>query len=59
MPKTANKSIVFDHEEMTVILEIARIALGDACIYDEVANEMDISDGYLHDLREKIIKSLS
>jgi hypothetical protein len=42
----------FTAEEQSVILELARYALG--AVFTEFAEEADLSDEYLVELREKI-----
>ena len=44
----------FDKEERSIILELARISLSDADIYNKVAEELDLSDDFLKGLQEKI-----
>jgi hypothetical protein len=44
----------FTEEEQVVILEMARIAMGDGFIFDEVAAALDLSDEYLIQLRDKV-----
>jgi hypothetical protein len=44
----------FTKEEQTVILEIARVALADAVLYDDIAEDMDLSDEYMKALQLKI-----
>jgi len=41
----------FTKEQQSVILELARVALADADIYDKVAEELDLSDCYLKGLQ--------
>jgi hypothetical protein len=48
----------FTEEEMTSILEIARVVVGDAKICDIIKDEMDISDDYMFELGEKVINKL-
>jgi len=38
----------------SVILELARVALGDAAVYEYFANQLDLSDEYLSELRDKV-----
>ena len=42
----------FSDEEIVEVLEVARLGLG--MVFTEIAEEMDISDEYLLQLREKI-----
>jgi len=41
----------FTNEQQSTILELARVALADADIYDKVAEELDLSDCYLKGLQ--------
>lgn len=43
----------FNQREQVEILEIARLGL--AMVSDEIADELDISDDYLVELRDRII----
>ena len=49
----------FTKEEKTTVLEIARVALADATIFDYVAEKMDLADEELQKLRYKIILATS
>jgi len=44
----------FSDEEKTIIVELARLALADAGVFDKFAEAMDMSDEELQDLRAKI-----
>ncbi len=44
----------FDDEEEGTILEMARVALSDAEVYDYFADKLDLSDKELKNLQEKI-----
>ena len=44
----------FPNNEMVIILKCARIALADGEIFDEIAEEFEISDDYLKEIQEKI-----
>ena len=44
----------FSSEELTVLFEVARNALADAGIFDEIADQMDMSDSSLCELRERL-----
>ena len=44
--------------EMIEVLEIAKFALADADIFDEVADMLDISDNSMNLLRDKIDNAL-
>jgi hypothetical protein len=43
----------FSQREQVEILEIARVAL--AMVFTEIAEELDLSDDYLVELRDRII----
>lgn len=45
---------LFTEEDETIILELARRALADADVFDEMANELDLTDGDLKKLQRKI-----
>lgn len=45
----------FTEEERVEILEIARLGLG--MVFNEIADEMDLSDDYLTELREKMYEA--
>lgn len=49
----------FTHEEQIIILEIANLALTDKDQFMRIADLMDLSDGTLGELHDKIIQSLS
>jgi len=53
---TMSKKIMekFSNEDCLTILEIARVALSDGEIYDYVADKLDLSDGEVKALQEKI-----
>jgi len=44
----------FTAEEQLTILEIARFALSDGEMFDYVADKLDLNDGEVKDLQEKI-----
>ena len=44
----------FNETEQSEILELARVALADADVFDQVAAALDLSDEYLMQLCEKI-----
>jgi len=44
----------FDSEELTVILEAARIGLGDAEVFDSLVDEMDMDDEYMQTILKKL-----
>ena len=46
----------FTDEEFVEIMELARIALADADIFDDMAEKLDLSDAYMIKLRDKIEK---
>lgn len=46
----------FTEEELIEILEISRRALADGDTFDDLARELDLSDHYMLNLREKIQK---
>ena len=55
--KTARAlSQVFTDEEMLTIMELARVALSDAEVYDYFSDKLDISDKDMKELQEKVIK---
>ena len=45
-------------DDMVTVMEIARIALGDADIFDEVADQLDLSDEAMGNLRDRLQKEL-
>jgi hypothetical protein len=47
----------FSSEEETAILEIARRALSDGDIFDEMADELDMTDDDLKLLQRKILRA--
>ena len=47
----------FTEEQQIEILEIARLGLG--MVFTEIAEELDLDDDYLAELREKIQDSLA
>lgn len=51
------KKYDFTKEENLTILEIARVALADADIFDYIADKMDIADSELKNLQEKVNKA--
>jgi len=48
----------YTDSEMIIIKELARVALADAEIFDEMAEELDIKDDTLKALQEKIEKDM-
>ena len=44
----------FSDIELTVVAEVARIALADEIVFDTIADEMDLADEELLKIREKI-----
>ena len=46
----------FNDEEEGVVLELARMALADAEVYDRFAEELDLTDRELKSLQKKIEK---
>jgi hypothetical protein len=50
--------IPFSLSKIITLLEITRFALADADTYEEVAEELDLSDDYLYELRGKLQKFL-
>ncbi|QOX80810.1 hypothetical protein FY034_17455 (plasmid) [Trichlorobacter lovleyi] len=49
-----SQTTVFTPEETSLLLEAARIALGDANIFDQIAEDTDTADNVLANLREKL-----
>lgn len=45
----------FNSSELTAIFEIARIALADLNMFDRLAENMDIDDDELWNIREKLV----
>ena len=45
----------FTEEELNTLLECARVALRDADSFDEIANDLDISDNELKKVQEKLV----
>jgi len=45
---------VFTEEEQLIIIEAAKVSLGDSMVYEMIADEMDLSDEVLANLRDKI-----
>jgi hypothetical protein len=43
-----------DYSDESIILELARVALGDAAVYEYFANQLDLSDEYMSELRDKV-----
>lgn len=52
-----NKDL-FTEFEMDVIFEIARIALADAQVFDDIADAMDVDDTKMELIQEKLNKHL-
>jgi DNA-binding IscR family transcriptional regulator len=46
----------FTNEELTILLECARVALRDADSFDNIANDLDISDNELKKIQKKLVK---
>ena len=44
----------FDETEQSTVLELARVALGDAKTFDNFADELDVSDDVLKGLQKKL-----
>ena len=44
----------FTDEQKDVIMELARLALADAHVYDTFAEELDLSDEFLGELQEEL-----
>jgi len=44
----------FTHEEILTLMECASVALADAHVFDYIAEKLDISDGSMTELREKL-----
>lgn len=49
----------FTQEEQLIIMEAARISLADAEIFDYIADELDLDDEFLSNLRQKLEKILN
>ena len=47
--------VALTSSEMTTVLELARRCLADADLFDEMAEELDMSDSCMSELRDKII----
>ena len=45
-------------EEAIVVFEAARIALNDSDIFDKIADQMDIADSDLAEIRDKLEKQM-
>lgn len=52
-------NIRLTNEELITVLEAARIALSDGDTFDFIAEQMDIADGDLADLRDKLEKQMN
>jgi cyanate lyase len=52
------QEIPFNPSEIITLLEITRFALADADTYEQVAEDLDLSDDYLFELRGKLQKFL-
>ena len=48
----------FTEEQLLIIFEAARIALGDADIFDNLAEQMDISDDVMKKAHETLLEYL-
>lgn len=49
----------FSREELATLLEAARITLGDAALFNKIADSLDISDEELKSLLEKLINFMN
>jgi hypothetical protein len=49
----------FNPEEQLCLLEVAHQALGDADVFDELVQKMDIADEELADVRDRLYDYLS
>jgi len=54
-----NPAFNFSASELTTLLEAARITLGDADLFDGIAESLDISDEELKRLQEKLINFMN
>jgi hypothetical protein len=52
MNKTINFLETISEDRLLIILEGFRVALSDADTYDDIAEQMDLSDNELYELRE-------
>jgi hypothetical protein len=52
MNKTINFLETIPEDRLLIILEGFRVALSDADTYDDIAEQMDLSDNELYELRE-------
>jgi hypothetical protein len=52
MNKTINFLETIPEDRLLIILEGFRVALSDAETYDDIAEQMDLSDNELYELRE-------
>lgn len=52
-------NIKLNSEEAIILFEAARIALSDGDIFDKIAEEMDICDEDLNNLRKKLEKQMN
>ena len=52
MNKTINFLETIPEDRLLIILEGFRVALSDADTYDDIAEQMDLSDKELYELRE-------
>ena len=43
-----------EKEFQTIVLEIARVALADADLFDQMAEELDLSDEVMLSVRDKV-----
>ena len=50
-PRTA---VPFSDSELLVLLEAARVTLADADVFDQIAEDMDIADGPMRSLRDRL-----
>ena len=53
------KLINLSDEELLVVLEAARIALSDGEMFYTLAAEMDISDSFMCEVRDKLEKEMN
>jgi hypothetical protein len=49
----------FNREEELVILETVRIALGDANVFDDIAEKMDMKDKAMKNLQSKVTEYMA
>jgi hypothetical protein len=49
----------FNESELLVILEAARIAFADCDLFDDLCDQLDIDDGELSSIREKLVQYMN